>query len=53
VSARKREGEDDLKWGQPWRMEGSHREAAEVVTLEREPERRGGSPVAGAGEAGA
>jgi hypothetical protein len=42
VSARKREGEGVLNWRQRWRMEGSHHEAAEVVALGREPERRRG-----------
>jgi hypothetical protein len=37
---RKREGEGCLKWGQRWRIEGSHREATEAVALGREPERR-------------
>jgi hypothetical protein len=36
------EGESGLKWGQQWRMGGSHREAAEAVALGWEPERRGG-----------
>jgi hypothetical protein len=53
VSAWKREGEGGLKWGQRWRMGGSHRQAAEAVALGREPERRGGSLVAEADEAGA
>jgi hypothetical protein len=34
VSVRKKEGEGSLKWGQRWRMEGSHRETAEAVALE-------------------
>jgi hypothetical protein len=41
VSARKREGESGLKWGQRWYMGGSHREEAEAVALRRGPERRG------------
>jgi hypothetical protein len=51
LSVRKKEGEGGLKWGQRWRMEGSHREAAEVVVHGRKPERRRGSPVVGASEA--
>jgi hypothetical protein len=35
VSVRKKEDEGGLKWGQRWWMEGSHREAAEVVALGR------------------
>jgi hypothetical protein len=42
VSVRKREGEGGLNWRQRWRMGGSHHEAAEVVALGREPERRRG-----------
>jgi hypothetical protein len=53
MSARKEEGEGGLKWGQRWRMEGSHREAVEAVALGRKPERRRGSPVVEAGEADA
>jgi hypothetical protein len=53
VSVWKREGEGVLKWGQRWRMEGSHREAAEVVALGRELERRRGSLTAGADESDA
>jgi hypothetical protein len=41
VSARKREGESGLKWGQRWYMGGSHREEAEAVVLRRGLERRG------------
>jgi hypothetical protein len=42
VSMQKREGEGGIKWGQQWRMEGSHHEAVEAVALGQEPERRRG-----------
>jgi hypothetical protein len=47
VSTQKREGEGRLKWGQQWRMGGSYREAAEVMSLGWEPKRREG--VSGGG----
>jgi hypothetical protein len=40
VLVRKREGEGGLNWGQRWRMGVPHCEAAEVVALRWEPERR-------------
>jgi hypothetical protein len=45
MSVQKRKGEGGLKWGQQWRMGGSHRKAAEAVVLRREPKRRRGSPA--------
>jgi hypothetical protein len=50
VSVQKWEGEGGLKWRQRWQMEGSHREATTTVALGREPERKRGSPTAGADE---
>jgi hypothetical protein len=50
---RKKEGEGGVKWGQQWRMEGYHHEAAEAVALGQKLERWKGSPVEEAAEAGA
>jgi hypothetical protein len=41
----KKEGESGLKWGQRWRMEGSHHEAAKAVALGWKLERRGSLAV--------